>query len=577
MIVNWSTGHGTNGDGVWWFGYSFLADMIEARLPWNNINTDNQTPLNNINIETGWLADHKSWDTMTQIYPYADFPSDKDPLQTSWLPNSKIAHAYIAASSYKYSETTTQYFENKVRITGDARNLPRLEEGDEYLLTVWNNDIENPDSVFLYDGDILIAKGKTDSLNFTDHPAAGWHQYWGIIKDAEGRQLPGTTHMIWVHGFNFNPGNLPVFVLDGHVAFQENKDTMVCFIPEKANSVRECYFRIEPDTCSVAGMDFDSLTGKVTFLNEYNKFGSDSFYISCIDRDNPELVYERFFTLSVYSNIPKFEPLSEIHIFEDDDTVVTKRLINRLPLHSIDYTIDDEGLDFITSEVNEDKQSFSVSPVPGQKGFGFLKIQAYNLENLAHVYTDSVMVGVFNDIRFQVDTNILVALKNKPNRDTLDIIPYNSKYDVSYSMPYSNYINTSLVNEENGRIYYLLEGVHPGTSTITLTATEKENSLNTYFKNINFEVKEISTGIYSGTDALPPVKIYPNPAEGVLIIKNVHFNTPFQVRLYNIHGKCMKEISNQSVIDISEFKPGIIFVNVTSAKQYTKSFKIMIK
>lgn len=92
-IVSWGNAHQGNcfEGGAYFLKYYFLNKVIEQRYPWNESPLDNPVNLLQIPTNQGWLADHASWNPVTEVYPYTEYPGviDKNTLRgyqiKTWL------------------------------------------------------------------------------------------------------------------------------------------------------------------------------------------------------------------------------------------------------------------------------------------------------------------------------------------------------------------------------------------------------------------------------------------------------------------------------------------------------------
>jgi hypothetical protein len=78
------------------------------------------------------------------------------------------------------------------------------------------------------------------------------------------------------------------------------------------------------------------------------------------------------------------------------------------------------------------------------------------------------------------------------------------------------------------------------------------------------------------------LKMYPNPAKGILYVEKQNNNTKTKISLMSIDGKQMTQTilafgNSQAEIDVSQFPKGIYWVRISSDSQISKSHKITIE
>lgn len=85
-----------------------------------------------------------------------------------------------------------------------------------------------------------------------------------------------------------------------------------------------------------------------------------------------------------------------------------------------------------------------------------------------------------------------------------------------------------------------------------------------------------------GVDNYPTITlnatVYPNPTLGNLQLTMNNLQLKGEVRVYDANGKYlfMKKIENETTFfDLSDYAPGIYYLNVYSDKQMLKSFKVV--
>ena len=85
-----------------------------------------------------------------------------------------------------------------------------------------------------------------------------------------------------------------------------------------------------------------------------------------------------------------------------------------------------------------------------------------------------------------------------------------------------------------------------------------------------------------GVDDYPTITlnatVYPNPTLGNLQLTMNNLQLKGEVRVYDTNGKYlfMKKIENETTFfDLSDYAPGIYYLNVYSGKQMLKSFKVV--
>ena len=85
-----------------------------------------------------------------------------------------------------------------------------------------------------------------------------------------------------------------------------------------------------------------------------------------------------------------------------------------------------------------------------------------------------------------------------------------------------------------------------------------------------------------GVDDYPTITlnatVYPNPTLGNLQLTMNNLQLKGEVRVYDANGKYlfMKKIENETTFfDLSDYAPGIYYLNVYSDKQMLKSFKVV--
>ena len=85
-----------------------------------------------------------------------------------------------------------------------------------------------------------------------------------------------------------------------------------------------------------------------------------------------------------------------------------------------------------------------------------------------------------------------------------------------------------------------------------------------------------------GVDDYPTITlnatVYPNPTLGNLQLTMNNLQLKGEIRVYDANGKYlfMKKIENETTFfDLSDYAPGIYYLNVYSDKQMLKSFKVV--
>ena len=124
---------------------------------------------------------------------------------------------------------------------------------------------------------------------------------------------------------------------------------------------------------------------------------------------------------------------------------------------------------------------------------------------------------------------------------------------------------------------YILEGVDPNPSLEGITTTGGRLNVNNAVQSLMAECEVLSTLDIEGNDDL--VRIYPNPADGLVNIIHTA-NAPLKaVSVYGMDGKLVKEYRSFSTssIDVASLSQGMYVLRVTFDGDAASYNKILVK
>ena len=124
---------------------------------------------------------------------------------------------------------------------------------------------------------------------------------------------------------------------------------------------------------------------------------------------------------------------------------------------------------------------------------------------------------------------------------------------------------------------YILEGVDPNPSLEGITTTGGRLNVNNAVQSLMAECEVLSTLDIEGNDDL--VRIYPNPADGLVNIIHTE-NAPLKaVSVYGMDGKLVKEYRSFSTssIDVASLSQGMYVLRVTFDGDAASYNKILVK
>ncbi|MBL7935963.1 MAG: T9SS type A sorting domain-containing protein [Bacteroidia bacterium] len=162
---------------------------------------------------------------------------------------------------------------------------------------------------------------------------------------------------------------------------------------------------------------------------------------------------------------------------------------------------------------------------------------------------------------------------------------------------YSNVVNFNGTNGRNpyGNLLYASNGnlygmTYSGGSSSSGTLFEYNLVTNTHSVLTNFNNTNGGNPAYTGLIEVDPnigttlnenrynenFKISPNPANQSINIQGVNFNEGIQVKIISIDGKILKdEMTQQSVINISDLNTGMYFIELTDKEGKTGVTKLI--
>jgi hypothetical protein len=151
----------------------------------------------------------------------------------------------------------------------------------------------------------------------------------------------------------------------------------------------------------------------------------------------------------------------------------------------------------------------------------------------------------------------------------LGMNPFGSITNIdSISPPYTNshsLITSAPINQSPTQTNYHNATCVDWVTTITTSGDTLYKPVWEYLLGYVNPVSSVDDNFLSQNE----IKIFPNPSRSTISFSSGIIKEPFDVRIYNINGSLVKQESNQTIIDISQFPNGLYFLRIQNDKGIT--------
>jgi hypothetical protein len=390
MIPSWGTDHGDNCSDMYFMQYYFVNRMIETRYPWDTNPLQENFSLRKIPMEEGWLADHRTWKPLTQMYKYNNFPSDGIKQKSSWLPTEDLACLYKVTSTWRDTTMTCISEQNKLIIAENDHGI-RL-PNYPLQIKVLNHGISGIDSIYIYEGNHLMGSGKSDSLVINVNQKPGMYLFWGKATDTNSKEYFTTTMMTWTGGGKYNPFKQPAFTVNGNVSLMINSDSMVVIEPQVRDSIPVDYYSLQPINSDIAELEFDSITGTIKLHASQNKYGSRILTLSAHHSTGLYSTYDRAVHLSIQRDL-SFKTDSIVELYKNSADTTTVLLKPTIEQANISYSISPKAWSKAYISINDQDGTLKLHPFK-QTGLLNLTLTATDKDQPENKYARIIKIRI---------------------------------------------------------------------------------------------------------------------------------------------------------------------------------------
>jgi MYXO-CTERM domain-containing protein len=185
-------------------GWKFAADVVYLRYPIDANPLDGPVELIDIPTESGWLADHQTWEEpITQIAPFADAATADDDF---WLPTRDVAYVYRAHAT---EDRPVSFVSPIVTPTTPDEDLmwTEVQPGDEVDIEISVGSLSSVEAVEVFDGSDSIAEMSSPPYRTSwTAEGVGAHSLVAVATLSDGSQRTGYVAPVLVLGTVEHPG-----------------------------------------------------------------------------------------------------------------------------------------------------------------------------------------------------------------------------------------------------------------------------------------------------------------------------------------------------------------------------------